>query len=73
MKYYVYENWRAENKAVIHIGSCGYCNEGRGCHENPSGNKNGKWLGPFDSLGEAEKAARKTGRAVREHKSGRCV
>lgn len=40
MAYYVYENWTAEHKAVIHIGTCGFCKEGKGCHENPLGNKN---------------------------------
>ena len=70
MSYYVYENWRAENKAVIHTGFCGNCNNGRGCHENPLGDRNGRWHGPFDTLDEARRAAQNTGRAFREH---RCV
>ena len=53
MSYYFYENWTAEHKAVIHEGSCGYCNYGNGCHENPLGNRNGKWHGPFKSVEEA--------------------
>lgn len=67
MAFYVYENWTAEHKAVIHKGTCGYCKEGKGCHKNPLGNKNGKWHGPFDSLEEAEKTAKNTGRPVRPH------
>ena len=65
--FFVYENWTAEHKAVIHSGSCGYCQEGRGCHENPLRNRNGKWHGPFDSLEEAGMAAKNTGRPVRFH------
>jgi hypothetical protein len=70
MKYYVYENWTAESKAVIHRGTCGNCNDGRGCHENPLGKRNGVWHGPFNSLEEAQQAATDTGRSVRRH---RCV
>jgi hypothetical protein len=70
MTYYIYENWIAENKAVIHRGSCGNCKEGKGCHENPLGNKNGKWSPPFKSIEEAERFAIETGRPVRKH---RCV
>ena len=47
MAFWVYENWTAEQKAVIHKGSCGYCKEGRGCHEHKLANRNGKWHGPF--------------------------
>ena len=70
MIYYVYENWTAEHKAVIHRGSCGNCNEGRGCHENPLGNIHGRWHGPFVSLEKARRVAENTGKPVREH---RCV
>ena len=70
MNFYVYENWTAENKAVIHRGLCGNCRDGRGCHETPLGNRNGQWRGPNDSIEEAEKAAIETGRPVRKH---RCV
>jgi len=65
--FYVYENWTAEQKAVIHIGHCGYCNEGKGCHENPLENRNGRWHGPFNNLEEAKEEAKRTGRSVRNH------
>ena len=68
MTYFIYENWTAEHKAVIHRGTCGYCNEGQGCHEKPLGERNGKWLGPFHALEQAEKVAAATGRPVRRHK-----
>ena len=70
MSFYIYENWTAKNEAVIHRGSCKYCNSGNGCHPNPLGNKNGKWHGPFTTLSIATAAARKTGRPVKQH---RCV
>jgi len=70
MSYWVYENWRAENKAVIHDGSCGNCKNGQGCHDNPLGDLNGRWIGPFKTLADAERAAIATGRPVRRH---RCV
>jgi hypothetical protein len=70
MSYYVYENWTAERKAVIHRGSCGHCKEGQGCHDNPLGNRNGQWHGRFRSVQEAERAAKGTGKPVRKH---RCV
>lgn len=68
MTFYVYENWTAEQKAVIHAGSCGYCRDGRGCHVNPLGDRNGKWHGPFNTIEEAEEKARLTGRPVRKHR-----
>jgi hypothetical protein len=70
MTYYVYENWTAENKAVIHRSSCGNCKEGEGCHRNPLGDRNGRWHGPYGSIEEAERKAIETGRPVRKH---RCI
>lgn len=67
MDYWVYENWTAESKAVIHEGSCGNCNQGKGCHANPLGNRNGRWHGPFGVLSHANTAALETGRRVRRH------
>ena len=73
MAFWVYENWTAEQKAVIHKGSCGYCKEGRGCHEHKLANRNGKWHGPFYSLEEAKNAAKNTGRPVRPCSSTLCM
>jgi hypothetical protein len=67
MNYYVYENWTAENKAVIHRGSCGHCKEGEGGHQNPLGDRNGILSSPFKSIEEAERFAIGTGRPVRKH------
>ena len=67
MGFWVYENWTADNKAVLHVGSCGHCNEGKGCHDTPHGESHGKWHGPFDSLEAAKAAAEGTGRPVSEH------
>lgn len=70
MRFWVYENWTAEQKAVVHRGTCGNCNDGKGCHPNKLGNKNGKWHGPFPSEEAARLTAKGTGRPVRTH---RCV
>lgn len=62
--YFVYENWTAEEKAVIHFGDCSHCNYGKGIHGD-SGNRNGRWHGPFATFAIAEKAAKDTGRPIR--------
>ena len=71
MSYWIYENWTAESKAVIHDGSCSYCNNGKGCHANPLANKNGKWHGPFSTVAAAEAAAKATKRLTQ--KKHKCV
>lgn len=58
MKYYVYENWTV-HKARIHLADCSYCNNGNGIHHD-TGEKNGKWHGPFATLDEVTKAANDT-------------
>lgn len=66
MSYWVYENWQADNKAVIHHSKCGRCKDGKGCHNNKHGERNGRWLGPFQNLDTANQAAKATGRSLRE-------
>jgi len=39
MSFFIYENWVAEKKAVIHRGECSFCNNGRGIHQNIRGKK----------------------------------
>ena len=67
MQYWIYENWTAESKALIHRGTCGYCQDGKGCHSNPLGKANGQWLGSFDTLEEARQVANLSARPVKEH------
>jgi hypothetical protein len=47
MNYYTYENWRARGpqRVRVHIGSCGFCNEGKGLTTGTRAG-NGKWYGP---------------------------
>lgn len=52
MSYYIYENWRAEQKAKIHIGTCKHCNNGNGQNKEKT-NLNGKWHGPYSSIEDA--------------------
>ncbi len=63
--FYIYENWVAHgHRTTIHRGSCGFCNNGVGIH----GCKNkrcGTWLGPYNTLEEAEEAAKITGAEIR--------
>lgn len=40
--YWVYENWVAEKKAVIHTAQCSHCDSGNGTRKHLHGNKNGK-------------------------------
>lgn len=66
-RYWVYENW-THKKAVIHVSSCPFCNDGRGIHSE-STSRNGQWHGPLDSIDDAHQRAEATGRAeVRECK-----
>lgn len=60
MAYYIYRNWQAEKKARIHRASCGNCKDGKGSHNNPSGDKYGKWFGPYSTIEEAQKEACQT-------------
>lgn len=69
MSFYIYENWTAEKKAVIHKGDCSFCDNGRGVHENVRGDRNGKWRGPFESYQGAKNIAESLGdRQVRDCK-----
>ena len=56
MSFFVYENW-TRDRARLHRGSCGYCNEGQGTQPIDSGS-NGKWHGPFENIETARRALR---------------
>jgi hypothetical protein len=49
--FYVYENW-TNKRARLHRADCSHCNDGRGSQVG-SGEKNGRWHGPFCSIEEA--------------------
>jgi len=67
MQYYIYENWVAEKKAVIHREDYPFCNGGRGIHQNIHGNRNGQWHGPFSHFEDANNFAKSLkDRAIRE-------
>lgn len=46
-QYWVYENW-IRNKAIVHRGECGSCNQGSGIHGART-TKSSTWHGPFES------------------------
>ena len=74
MSYFIYRNWVAEKKAVIHKGVCGMCKNGRGCHTNPLGNKNGEWSKEFKTFSDAKKEASVTyqGRRLKVRFCAKC-
>jgi len=56
-EFYIYENWAAgPHKIVLHRGSCGQCNQGKG---RPSGHdaNHARWHGPYSTLSVARDAA----------------
>lgn len=46
-EYWVYENW-VRDKAIVHLGACGSCNNGNGIHGSRH-TKSSTWHGPFDT------------------------
>jgi 4-hydroxy-tetrahydrodipicolinate synthase len=56
-EFYIYENWAAgPHKIVLHRGSCGQCNQGKG---RPAGHdaNHARWHGPFGTLAVGRDAA----------------
>jgi hypothetical protein len=51
--YWVYENF-PNNHARIHLGSCSFCNEGKGTHNHPGTGPTSRWHGPYGSYLKAE-------------------
>lgn len=65
MAYYVYENL-VRNKAIVHRGDCGSCNEGTGINGRPQNDRH-IWHGPIPTRAAALQLAESTGRKdVRE-------
>lgn len=67
MPYWVFENWTAKHKAVIHRSDCPDCKERWEDDENAPGNQGGRWHGPFETVNVAVQAAIMTGRPVSQH------
>lgn len=56
-EFYIYESWAAgPHKIVLHRGSCGQCNQGKG---RPAGHdaNHSRWHGPYPALGQTRDAA----------------
>jgi hypothetical protein len=64
--YYVYENW-VRDKAIVHRGSCSFCNDGNGLHGSRY-TKSSRWHGPFATSSEAMTKAG----ACRKARTGGC-
>jgi hypothetical protein len=57
MSLWLYEYRGSRRTVTIHAGSCGFCKEGKGRSGRGTKPANGRWLGPFEGLDEARKAA----------------
>jgi 4-hydroxy-tetrahydrodipicolinate synthase len=56
-EFYIYENWAAgPRKIVLHRGSCGQCNQGKG---RPAGHdaNHARWHGPYPTLAQGREIA----------------
>jgi 4-hydroxy-tetrahydrodipicolinate synthase len=56
-EFYIYENWVAgPHKIVLHRGSCGQCNQGKG---RPAGHdaNHARWHGPYATLAQGREVA----------------
>jgi 4-hydroxy-tetrahydrodipicolinate synthase len=56
-EFYIYENWAAgPHKIVLHRGSCGQCNQGKG---RPAGHdaNHARWHGPYATLAHGREVA----------------
>ena len=56
-EFYIYENWVAgPHKIVLHRGSCGQCNQGKG---RPAGHdaNHSRWHGPYATVAQGREAA----------------
>jgi hypothetical protein len=57
MSYYIYENWQAgRHKAVIHVGNCRFCHDGKG-RAGGYDPRHAKWLGPYGTVQLARAAS----------------
>jgi 4-hydroxy-tetrahydrodipicolinate synthase len=57
VEFYIYENWHAgPHKAVLHRGTCGQCNYGKG---RPAGHdaNHARWHGPYATVAEARETS----------------
>jgi hypothetical protein len=57
LEFYIYENWSAgPHKIVLHRGSCGQCNQGKG---RPAGHdaNHARWHGPYPTLAQGRETA----------------
>lgn len=57
-EFYIYENW-TNTFALIHLGTCSFCNHGQGVQGRGNKTPNGQWHGVFPSLDEALSVARR--------------
>ena len=72
MKFYIYENWQAgPHRAVVHVGSCTFCRDGKGPHNAPD-SPNGQCHGPFTTAELARTAAARISGLKEQRDCGIC-
>jgi hypothetical protein len=64
-RYWIYENWTAESKAVIHRGECSFCITGKGIHPQKEEGRNGQWHGPFNTYAQVYNHALSMNRPIK--------
>ena len=60
MTFHVYENW-THDRSRVHRSECVFSNDGKGIQGSTT-NRNGQWLGPFETIKVATRVANALGR-----------
>jgi hypothetical protein len=67
MGFWLYQNWTDGYVVRLHAGGCGFCKEGRGRSGRGTEPRNGRWLGPYETLAAAHEVAATLRGDVSEH------
>lgn len=62
MAFYIYYHWVRDKQhpnyhSIIHLGKCGFCNNGRGIRTDKTEGREGIWSGGFKTYEEARRQA----------------
>lgn len=62
MKHYIYFNWQDKpHNGILHLSSCGDCNNGQGKNKSKIEGQNGVWVGAFATAELGESFANRIG------------
>lgn len=68
--YWVYWDHVIPEDTIIHVGSCRFCNNGKGIHDAP--HTTSEWMGRYNSAAEALQAAQQRDGGKRAHLARPC-